>query len=75
MGTFLGKKGRIQVFAGRAPSSQTVGSYWEPPGQQSGPKKLGKSVFGEFTSMEKYTQLFFMSHIWHSQKFDPGAMS
>ncbi len=31
---------------------------------------LAKSKFGEFTLMEKYTQLIFIEHNWRSQTFD-----
>jgi hypothetical protein len=58
-GTFPSKEGGMQVLAGLAPSSQTtvylLTTAWL--------KKLAKSDLGEFTSMEKYTQLLLIERI------------
>ncbi len=64
-GTFTSKEGGMHVLAGQAPSSQTtvylLTTAWL--------KQLAKSVLGEFTSMEKYTQLLLIERIRWSQKF------
>ncbi len=56
----------IQVKAGLAPSIQTVGSYLRTRWLA---KKWPNDGFGEFTSVEKYTQLLFIECIRQSQKF------
>jgi hypothetical protein len=53
MCAFPGKESRIQVLAGLAQFIQTFGSLLRTPDWQSGPEKLGKSEFRDFTSMEK----------------------
>ncbi len=62
-GAVTGIEGGIQVLAGLAQSSQTIGSLLRTD-------RPAKCDFDEFTSIEKYTQLLFIEHIRQSQKFD-----
>jgi hypothetical protein len=63
MGMFPGKEGGIQVLAGVAPSSQTVGSYLRTSlAGKSIQKNSTKREYSEFTSMEKCTQTFDEMH-------------
>ncbi len=62
-GAVTGIEGGIQVLAGLAPSSQTIGSLLRTD-------RPAKCEFDEFTSIEKYTQILFIEHIRQSQKFD-----
>jgi hypothetical protein len=65
------KEGWIQVLAGQAPSSQTVGFYTEIPLTNKACQiNLEKNEFGGFASMEKYTQLVLTQRIQQTQKFD-----
>jgi hypothetical protein len=50
------KEGGIQVLAGQAPSSQTVGFYTENPLTSKACQiNLEKNEFGRFASMEKHS--------------------
>jgi len=71
-GTFTGKEGRIQGLVGQAPPSQTVGSllitlWLAKPNIFFFYKK---SVFSEFTLMEKCISLLLIKCICQSQKID-----
>ncbi len=73
MGALTVKGGEIKVFAGLASSSQTVEFLLRTPGWQRRLELFGKSGFGEFTSMEYYTQQLLFKCICQSQKFDKPA--
>ncbi len=63
-GVFPGKESGIRVLPGIAPSSQIVGSLVENPlAGKAGKKNLSKNEFGDFTSMEKQTQLLLIEHV------------
>jgi hypothetical protein len=63
MDTFPWKEGGIQVLAGIALSSQTVGSYLRTSlAGKAIQKNSCKRKFGEFTSMEQCTQTFDEMH-------------
>jgi hypothetical protein len=56
------------VWAGLAPFSQTVWSLLRAPLPYKPSGKIWqKGEFGEIISMEKYTQLLLINHIWQSK--------
>ncbi len=65
---FPGKESEIQVLAGLASFCQTVGFLLRTPWLAKPQKNLATIEFGKFTSVGKYTQLFFMKCIWQSKK-------
>jgi hypothetical protein len=69
-GTFLGKEGGIQVLAGLAPSSQTVGSIFKIPLLGKLARKIWRIVSSMSSLQYKNIKNAFIEHILQSQKFD-----
>ncbi len=65
---FPGKESVVQVLAGLASFRQTLGSLLRTPWLAKPQKNLATIEFGKFTSVRKYTQLFFIKCIWQSKK-------
>jgi hypothetical protein len=66
---FPGKESVVQVLAGLASFRQIVGSLLRTPWLAKPQKNLAKIELGEFPSVRKYTQLFFIKCIWPSKIF------